>query len=134
VAERLKQLRAELAAVERELVRLSNAIAAGGQLGSLLDALKARERRRDELRASLALQESLEVRRFDRGVIEAGVHEHVSRWRALLTKRVEDGRQLLREVLAGPLRFTPAGRAYRFEGRYRLARSSQDWPRLHPLW
>jgi hypothetical protein len=38
-------------------------------------------------------------------------------WRALLTtKHVKDGRQLLREVLAGPHRFTPEGRSYRFEG------------------
>jgi hypothetical protein len=36
--------------------------------------------------------------------------------RALLTKHTLEGRQLLREVLAGPLRFTPEGRTYRFEG------------------
>ncbi len=41
--------------------------------------------------------------------------KHVTRWRALLTKHVE-GRELLREVLTGPLRFTPEGRTYRFEG------------------
>jgi len=54
--------------------------------------------------------------RFDRKAIEAKVHAYVKDWRALLTKRVEDGRQLLREVLSGPLRFTPDGRTYRFEG------------------
>ena len=34
----------------------------------------------------------------------------------LATKHTQDGRQLLREVLAGPLRFTPEGKTYRFEG------------------
>ena len=30
-------------------------------------------------------------------------------WRALLTKHIEDGRRLVREGLAGPLRFIPKG-------------------------
>ena len=50
------------------------------------------------------------------------LREYVSGWRALLTKRVEDGRQLLREVLAGPLRFTPEGKTYRFEGEAAIGR------------
>jgi hypothetical protein len=60
--------------------------------------------------------------RFDRKAIEAKVHAYVKDWRALLTKRVEDGRQLLREVLSGPLRFTPDGRTYRFEGEAAIGR------------
>ena len=37
-------------------------------------------------------------------------------WQRLLTEDVKEGRQLLRELLAGPVRFTPDGRSYRFEG------------------
>jgi hypothetical protein len=33
------------------------------------------------------------------------------------------GRQLLREVLAGPLKFTPHGRTYRFEGEAAIGRA-----------
>ena len=44
------------------------------------------------------------------------VREHVHVWRTLLTTHVSDGRQLLRELIVDPLRFTPEGRAYRFEG------------------
>lgn len=40
----------------------------------------------------------------------------IEAWRALLISHVADGRQLLRGVLAGPLRFTPHGKTYRFEG------------------
>ena len=58
----------------------------------------------------------LAARQFDRKTIETKVRGHVGQWRTLLTKHVNDGRQLLREVLLGPLRFTPDGRAYRFEG------------------
>jgi hypothetical protein len=53
-------------------------------------------------------------------------------WRALLTARVADGRQLLREVLAGPLRFTPEGRTYRFEGEAAIGRLRAGMAGLHP--
>jgi len=46
----------------------------------------------------------------------------VNGWGALLTKRVEDGRQLLREMLTGPLRFTPIKRSYQFEGKSAIGR------------
>ena len=33
-----------------------------------------------------------------------------------LTRAIAIGGELLREMLAGPIRFTPVGRVYRFEG------------------
>ena len=72
--------------------------------------------------AALAARDSFDVRRFDRKALEAKVHEYVKGWRALLTKRVEDGRQLLREVPAGPLRFTPERKTSRFEGEAAIGR------------
>ena len=52
-----------------------------------------------------------------RAAIEARVQAKVATWRELLgTAVVRDGRQLLNEMLEGPLRFTPEGRAYRFVG------------------
>ena len=116
------ELRTELTGLDRELARLSNAIAAGGELGPLLDALRVRHARRDEVLAALAARESFDVQRFDRAAIEAKVREYIGGWRALLTKRVEDGRQLLREVLAGPIRFTPENAVYRFEGEAAMGR------------
>lgn len=61
-------------------------------------------------------REVLVVGRFDRGAVEAHVRQELARWRELLTRNVQAGRQLLREALVGPLRFTPEGRAFRFEG------------------
>ena len=49
------------------------------------------------------------------------VRQRVEAWRALLTRHVPDGRQLLRE-LVGPLRFTPEGKTYRFEGEAAIER------------
>ena len=122
IARNVDKLWTESATVEREIARLTNAIATGGDLAPLLEALKARQSRRVELAAALAARESFDVRRFDRKALEAKVHEYVKGWRALLTKRVEDGRQLLREVLAGPLRFTPERKTYRFEGEAAIGR------------
>jgi site-specific DNA recombinase len=122
LARDVEELRAEKLAIEGELLRLTNAIAAGGDLVPLLDALKSRQVRRDELTAALVARESFDVQRFDRKAIQAKVEEHVNSWRALLTNHVEDGRRLLREVLAGPLRFTPERKAYRFEGEAAIGR------------
>jgi site-specific DNA recombinase len=118
----VEELRSELSAIERELARLTNALAAGGTLEPLLEAVKARQGRREQVTAALTARESFHLRRFDRKAIEAKVREHVNGWRALLTKHVSDGRQLLREVLIGPLRFTPDGRSYRFEGEAAIGR------------
>jgi hypothetical protein len=56
--------------------------------------------------------------RLDRAAIEATIQAQVTRWRDLLsTDSTEDGRQLLREVLAEPLVCTPTRAGYRFRGR-----------------
>lgn len=120
------RLRAELQEVDREVGRLTEAIARGGQLAPLLDALTRRQARRDELTASLAALEAYAPQRFNRKSIEEQVREHITGWRALLTDDAPgraQGRQLLREVLTGPLRFTPDGGRYRFEGDAAMGRA-----------
>ena len=112
----LARYRDELQAMEREAERLTEAIAAGGHLAPLLEALKVRQARCTELAATIATLERIDVARFDRKLIEQRVRGHIDRWRNLLMSHVADGRQLLREVLVAPLRFTPEGRTYRFEG------------------
>jgi hypothetical protein len=111
------RIREELRGVEREIGRLADAIATGGPLSSLVERLKAREQRRDELTRAIAAREALSVRRFDRSVIEQQTRAHCERWREMLSGGdVQDGRGLLREVLEGPIRFTPDERTYRFDG------------------
>ena len=48
--------------------------------------------------------------------LERVVRERLQDWRALLTRNVQDARSLLRQVLNGPLKFTPQAGAYAFEG------------------
>ncbi len=52
--------------------------------------------------------------------IEATVRGKLDEWRALLTRQTQDGRELLRQVLQGPLRFAPEGQMYRFFGKAAL--------------
>ena len=114
--------RAARAGLDREVGRLTEAIATGGPLTALLAALAARQTRRDTLTAAIATRDAVTAQQLNRPRIERDVRQHVTKWRALLSSHVADGRQLLREVLAGPIRFTPAGREYRFEGQAAVGR------------
>ena len=59
---------------------------------------------------------------IDRKAVERAVRAHLADWRGLLTKHVQDGRALLRQLLVGPLKFIPDGNAYRFEGEAAIGR------------
>jgi RNA-splicing ligase RtcB len=108
--------RTEIKTLDREMAHLAESIATGQQYQSILDALQARQERRRALVAAITAHEAADVRRFDRKALEMTIRYRVQYWRTLLSKSVEDGRRVLREVLSGPLRFTPVGRTYRFEG------------------
>lgn len=112
----------ELASVSQEIDRLTEAIAVGGPMSSLLEALRARQDRRTELLAELAAARDWQPVRLDRKAIESTVTKRLTDWRGLLTEHVADGRELLRRTLTGPLRFTPDGSAYRFEGEAAIGR------------
>lgn len=65
VTEDVTNLRSGLQAVDREIRHLTNAIASGGQLESLLDELRAREKRRD----SCGRRSTIDTTSKTRGVI-----------------------------------------------------------------
>ena len=58
--------------------------------------------------------------------MERRVREKLADWRGLLTRNVDSGRDVLRALLVGPLRFTPVvnegQRGYRFTGTIALDR------------
>ena len=112
----VETLRIELADVDQQIERLTEAIAQGGQLGSLLEALKTRYARQNEIRRAVETSESVARRHINRPAVEAHVCDRLARWRTLLTTHVSDARQLLREALVSPIRFTPVDRAYEFAG------------------
>src|SRR5437763_14730675 len=59
---------------------------------------------------------------FNRKAVEQAVRDELNNGRTVLTRHVDDARQLLREVIAGPLMFTPVERTYRFEGEALIGR------------
>ena len=89
-----------LQTVEAELQRLAIAIAEGGQMGALLDALRARQHRRDEIRAQIAAAAPIPA--MSRQAAERAVRALLADWRGLLTSQVQDGRELLRRTRASP--------------------------------
>jgi len=90
----------------------------------LLVALRARQARQGELQRVIAASTDRQAPRIDRRAVERQVRERLTRWRALLTRNVEDGRELFRQVLGGPIRFTPNPdeQQYQFSGEVELGR------------
>ena len=102
-----------------ECDRLADAIQRGGPIDVLIDRLSAAQARRLELEAELTAQRTI-VAPIVAGDLERRLRNKLADWRGLLTRNVETGREVLRALLVGPLRFTPIvearRRAYAFEG------------------
>jgi hypothetical protein len=65
--------------------------------------------------------------------VEKAVRARLADWRALLTDHVRDGRELLRRTLAGPMKFTPTEKGYRFEGEAAIGRLLEGVACVTPL-
>jgi hypothetical protein len=115
--------RRELKALEREQGRLTEAIAAGADVPVLVERLKATEAKRRELVSSLdgATARTRPAWRE----IERRMRRGLANWRSLLTGDVPQVRNRFRELLTGPIIFTPfikdGRKGIRFEGRVGLA-------------
>jgi hypothetical protein len=110
-----------LAKLDDELTRLAAAIAQGRDLGSLLQALKAREATRDQLRAELiSLGQAPLVTAFDVRRLDRDVRARLTEWQGVLHRQTPQARQILQKLLVGRFAFTPGkdleGRFYEFAG------------------
>lgn len=114
-ATRAAETRRALAAVEAEMVRLSEAIASGGELAPLMEALQHRQARRAALQAAL---DAAPVVTFDRERMRREARARLRDWRSLLRRQPAQGRQILRKILEGPIGFAPAPEGgYTFAGK-----------------
>jgi hypothetical protein len=102
---RRAELRAQRAAVDAELERLTAAIAAGGELAPLVAALKAREAARQRVREDLARLGTPD--RLDARELEAEARRRLGAWRDLLTGAPAQSRQMLKKLLAAPFQARP---------------------------
>jgi site-specific DNA recombinase len=116
-----ERIAGDLAAADTQVANLAEAIAMGGDVPALVARLKIADARRLELaRQRDALGDGPMVHRIDWAVLERQARRLMADWRGLLARNVPDGRQLLRELLEGPILFTPiledSRRGVRFEG------------------
>lgn len=86
--------------------------------------IQARHAERERLLEAIAATEARQSVVINRRAVQERVQARADQWRAMLMTSIADGRQVLREVLRGPIRFTPdeATRGYRFEGPLDLGR------------
>jgi hypothetical protein len=105
----LTTIEKELKSVETEIRRLSDAIASGGMLSGLLDALQSRERRKVELTAALVSARAIQQRvcLVKPGAIQRRAEAALRDWKGLLGRHVSKGRNILRTLLDGPIVCTP---------------------------
>ncbi len=117
-------LDAELSAVRAELLRLAAAVAAGGELPALVDAMRARDARREQLERDLSAARH-PVSIFNRAALRRSLRAKLRDWHAQLTSTPEIGQRALRALISGRLVFTPEedadGAFYRFEGEGTIA-------------
>ena len=121
-----QSIQRDLVAVERELERLTQAVAQGGSLETLIAALQERQRRKRELTVALEHVQSRTLK-LDQNWIERETRKRLEDWRGLLLGRhVAQSRQMPRKMIAGPIVFTPViegkTRGYTFEGQAPLGK------------
>ena len=98
---------ARLHEVDTQLERLTAAVAAGGELRSLLARMEALESEREQLARSVArVQKQTATIRFDRPQLERELLARVEDWRGLLGRQVQITRQILGELLTGRISCT----------------------------
>ncbi len=104
------------------MANLTAAIAAGGELGVLVQAVKDRERERAETQRELTRLDALRssVATLSGARLRRDVAKHLEDWQGLLARRPLAGRQILRKLFVTRLAFGPAG-AGRWRSRGRRA-------------
>ena len=130
-AQRTANLRASIERLEAEVARLTAAIADAGALRTLVDGLKDREARLQELRGALdAAEDRPRPTHLNVDSIRWEALRQLSEWKGLLAQNVSIARQIMRKVLEGRLVFVPRQEAdehwYEFSGEGSLTKFFSD--------
>jgi len=112
-AANVSSLKSDLRALDGKIANLTAAIEQGAAVGPIVTKLQERQAEREALLTAMGAAQATEQLAVDRQTIERKVLAQLDAWRTQLTT---DARQALREVLNGPVRLTPTGKKYRFEG------------------
>jgi site-specific DNA recombinase len=116
VAERRHSLEAARLQTETALARLTDAVAAGGPIATLVQAIREQERSQAEIRAALADLNRPRVVPLNVRELRARLRTKAEEWKALLRKHAPIARQMVRKLVDGRIVFTPdrASRRYTF--------------------
>ena len=109
-------LETALAHMEAALARLTQAVADGGAVATLVQAIGDQERRRQTLQAELSELERRRVVPLNVAQLKARVREKSEEWQAVLRNHAPIARQMVRKLVEGRIVFTPDPEA----GRYRF--------------
>ena len=121
VEQELASLKAGIGRLDGEILRLTDAIAGGGDVPSLVVGLKDRERQREDLRGRLtAAQRVAAAGAAGPESPQLRLRAKLAEWQNILHRQVPQARQILKKVLCDSLRFTPktegTERYYEFSG------------------
>jgi len=105
--------------VEREKKNLVRAIAAGGHLNDLVEALQERDTRLARLTEERELERTQSARQIDARRARQELLALAQSWRQVLTQEPLHARPILADLLVGRVTFTPAAEPKRWELRGR---------------
>jgi hypothetical protein len=109
-----KKVRAELRQLETELARLADAVAAGGDVPVLVEAIRTREDRRQELQRQLLKPVVTSI--VDVRTVIADLRVRLRDWQAILRGSIPEARALIRLLIVDRLTMQPVREGYRFSG------------------
>jgi ribosomal protein L18 len=104
---RAQALERELATAERQLGNVTQAIVLGGPIERLVAQLQPLEARKPDLVAELASADRVSWLTISHAELVAMVEAVVKDYRGLLMRQTTEARGILRELLAGRVRYTP---------------------------
>ncbi len=125
VDQQRESLEREVAAVRIEIANLTRALAAGGDMPSLIAALQSAERRRQSTEATIAAlgQTQAFTTRHAKN-LEAQVLEKVAAWRSTLRQEPSEARQVLRTLIQERIALEAterdSERFYRYRGTFTI--------------
>jgi site-specific DNA recombinase len=118
------RLTRELAKAKGEAANLAAAIARGGDMAPLLDALKARQADQARLQRELDGLDGLrQLTDFDVRKVERELRKRLADWRGLLGRQTAVSRQIVAKLVSGRLVFTPQpDRSWTFTGQVQFGK------------
>ena len=105
---RRAEMERQLVDVNKQIERLTEALAVGGNVQTLVQAITNREEQRDTLTRQIASLAGAErAGQVDWTMVEKQLRGKLEEWRSLLRRHVPQARQVHKKLLSGPIRFTP---------------------------